>query len=47
MIAAAIKKRICAVESRSIMLIENDDETQNYPIVMFSVTAEIKDSYFG
>ena len=46
-IAAAITKRICAVESRSIMLIANDDETQNYPIEMFAVTSENKDSYFG
>lgn len=46
-IAAAITKRICAVESRSIMLIANDDETQNYPMEMFAVTSENKDSYFG
>lgn len=46
-IAAAITKRICAVESRSIMLIANDDETQNYPIEMFAVTAENKDSYLA
>ena len=29
------------------MLIANDDETQNYPIEMFAVTSENKDSYFG
>ncbi len=29
------------------MLIANDDKTQNYPIEMFAVTAENKDSYFG
>ena len=46
-IAAAITKRICAVESRSLMLIANDDETQNYPMEMFAVTSENKDSYFG
>ena len=29
------------------MLIANDDETQNYPMEMFAVTSENKDSYFG
>lgn len=46
-IAAAITKRICAVESRSLMLVADDDETQDYPIEMFAVTDRNRHSYFG
>ena len=46
-IAAAITKRICAVESRSLMLVADDDETPECPIEMFAVTDRNRHSYFG